>query len=491
MAGYPLLLAAVLAAVAQHARGVRLTMGLDGLAGALAGGAVAALVLAPLLPALQGLPWLTVVTLAYPLVDGVLLSVALGGLALLGAGGHSRRFGLWVLGLLGLSVAHLLEAHQVALASVLGTVAGAGTAELVLVLPSLTLLAAGALGPGTVAVRRVPGARSLGVPALASTAAVAVLAVAPPWGVWAIPSLLALAALVACGARFLWAFLQLRELAEVRELALTDDLTGVANRRALYVHLDTLLALDEGAAEGDDPGAPSFGVALIDLDHFKEVNDTLGHAAGDELLKVRRRAVHRRADGAGDAVPARPPGRRRVRRGPARGGHADAALIVGQALHERCGAAGAARARGCTPRPASGWPLAPDARADPQRAPVRGRRRDVRRQGLRRRGGASTPRLGTRRPSSSPSPRSCSRPWSGASCASATSRSCTPGRDLTGARPWCAGTTRAGDAPARGGLPAGRGALPADRARSPSGSSTSRWATWPGGGERGGGSRCP
>ena len=43
------------------------------------------------------------------------------------------------------------------------------------------------------------------------------------------------------------AFLQLRELAAVRELALTDELTGAANRRALYAALDTVFGADEAA----------------------------------------------------------------------------------------------------------------------------------------------------------------------------------------------------------------------------------------------------
>ncbi|HEY7718924.1 MAG TPA: hypothetical protein VH915_09195, partial [Pedococcus sp.] len=228
MLGYPFLLGGLLAAVAHQLRGLRLTMFLDGLTGALAGGAVAALAVTPLLPSLAGRSWTTVVPLAYPLVDGVLVSAALGGLALVGAG-HGRRFGLWVLASMGLALAHLLEARQVAVGDAVGAV---GTA--VVVVPALGLLAVGALGHGPVNPSRVPGARSLGVPALASFAAVAVLAAAPPWAASPSPSLLALAALLVSGVRFLRAFLQLRELAEVREMALTDELTGIANRRALY-----------------------------------------------------------------------------------------------------------------------------------------------------------------------------------------------------------------------------------------------------------------
>lgn len=56
-------------------------------------------------------------------------------------------------------------------------------------------------------------------------------------------------------------------------LALTDPLTGLANRRAM------LAELEEETAAGKN-----FGVALIDLDGFKQVNDRLGHHVGDHLL---------------------------------------------------------------------------------------------------------------------------------------------------------------------------------------------------------------
>ena len=57
-----------------------------------------------------------------------------------------------------------------------------------------------------------------------------------------------------------------------------DGLTGLANRRGFDDALDDALA---GAARtGDD-----FSVALVDVDHFKTINDGQGHAAGDELLR--------------------------------------------------------------------------------------------------------------------------------------------------------------------------------------------------------------
>jgi diguanylate cyclase len=60
---------------------------------------------------------------------------------------------------------------------------------------------------------------------------------------------------------------------ENRRLALTDPLTGLANRRAI------MAALNEAVEGGND-----MAVALLDLDGFKQVNDRLGHHAGDALL---------------------------------------------------------------------------------------------------------------------------------------------------------------------------------------------------------------
>jgi diguanylate cyclase (GGDEF)-like protein len=56
-----------------------------------------------------------------------------------------------------------------------------------------------------------------------------------------------------------------------------DELTGLINRRELLLHLNRLV--DEGAAASVD-------LLFIDLDRFKDINDSFGHAAGDEVLRV-------------------------------------------------------------------------------------------------------------------------------------------------------------------------------------------------------------
>jgi len=60
---------------------------------------------------------------------------------------------------------------------------------------------------------------------------------------------------------------------ELQTLALTDELTGIANRRAMFRAADEIL----GAGQ-------LLTVVLFDLDHFKQINDTYGHLMGDRIL---------------------------------------------------------------------------------------------------------------------------------------------------------------------------------------------------------------
>ena len=62
-------------------------------------------------------------------------------------------------------------------------------------------------------------------------------------------------------------------------MALTDSLTGLYNRRYLEVHLEKLI-------EANAESKKALGVIMMDIDHFKEVNDTHGHNVGDEVLKI-------------------------------------------------------------------------------------------------------------------------------------------------------------------------------------------------------------
>jgi diguanylate cyclase (GGDEF)-like protein len=68
-------------------------------------------------------------------------------------------------------------------------------------------------------------------------------------------------------------------LTQVRELSERDELTGLQNRRSI------LASLSEERARFVRGGL-AFGVAILDIDHFKRVNDRYGHAVGDEVLRT-------------------------------------------------------------------------------------------------------------------------------------------------------------------------------------------------------------
>lgn len=72
----------------------------------------------------------------------------------------------------------------------------------------------------------------------------------------------------------------------IAEQARRDELTGLYNRRAM------MAALHQAQRTADSSGE-AFSLCLIDIDHFKRVNDTIGHLAGDELL---RRLAHAMRD---------------------------------------------------------------------------------------------------------------------------------------------------------------------------------------------------
>jgi diguanylate cyclase len=74
----------------------------------------------------------------------------------------------------------------------------------------------------------------------------------------------------------------------LRQLAHEDDLTGLPNRRAFNQRLEAMLS------EANSGSEKIVAVALIDIDHFKRINDTLGHQAGDELIQRVASRIRRR-----------------------------------------------------------------------------------------------------------------------------------------------------------------------------------------------------
>ena len=89
----------------------------------------------------------------------------------------------------------------------------------------------------------------------------------------------------------------------LEDVSLTDQLTGLRNRRFFLQHVESDVALSlrgyDGPAGGGEASDRDLVFYMVDLDHFKEVNDRYGHAAGDSVLvqmKDRLREVFRESD---------------------------------------------------------------------------------------------------------------------------------------------------------------------------------------------------
>ncbi len=75
------------------------------------------------------------------------------------------------------------------------------------------------------------------------------------------------------------------EVRRARQESLVDALTGLANRRAFDRRLGTCLAAD-AAVLGRPPVAAPVCLLMVDIDHFKRINDAFGHGFGDQVLRA-------------------------------------------------------------------------------------------------------------------------------------------------------------------------------------------------------------
>ena len=120
------------------------------------------------------------------------------------------------------------------------------------------------------------------LPGLAAASALLILFVGSLHHVSGVSLGLAAATLLIAGVRSAFSLVGLRNLTQQRRReSITDQLTGLGNRRLLFELLDSI------AADHADPDAEARNVAFmfVDLNRFKEVNDSFGHPTGDELLR--------------------------------------------------------------------------------------------------------------------------------------------------------------------------------------------------------------
>jgi diguanylate cyclase (GGDEF)-like protein len=207
--------------------------------------------------------------LMFPLADIVLAVIVVGQLA-----AHHRtrslRTGKLVLGAIGLCVSDLTYLIN----SSSSTYVGSAAVDVLYGL-SFALIVGAACTPDRLPETHVVPRQRARTLVLAAAVAVLVLVFRPSGpAFWYVVSP-AVLTLIAAGGRLTLALRESQGAAEALRLSRTDELTGLGNRRAV------LAAVDAGLRDQSP-----LALMLLDLDGFKEINDSLGHAAGDGVLEA-------------------------------------------------------------------------------------------------------------------------------------------------------------------------------------------------------------
>ncbi len=276
---YPIVYVALVLLTRKHLARMGTTMWLDGAVAGLGAAALcASFAFNTILHSVGGNATTVATDLAYPIGDGLLLMLVVGGTAII----PGRKNPQWLLIACAIACTAIGDTFNLFASS--GSTSHLGTIVNGVAWPCAILLISIAVWvrPFQTSPLARSGPPGFLLPGLGACAGLSILLVDTLHQVTPVAIGLATATLITVGVRLALSVQGLRILTEKRHRqAITDELTGLGNRRQLFNLLNAFFA----DYADPDTVARRLSLLYVDLDHFKEINDSFGHGAGDEVLR--------------------------------------------------------------------------------------------------------------------------------------------------------------------------------------------------------------